>query len=155
MSTVARLAILAAILTSSYLGRERKSNPGNSGIHAKATRLGNLVRGGGENASPDQAVAILELQHTLPRRTAKVKACEIIYQLHNTCKLIAVPRFRGVDANDRFGAKGTTEYNGEWGMGNGEQTVVNDSESWLKWKRRPENRPPVFANGDLNPQRII
>ena len=118
MSTVARLAILAAILTSSYLGRERKSNPGNSGIHAKATRLGNLVRGGGENASPDQAVAILELQHTLARRFEKVKTCKVIYQLHNTRRLVAVPRSREVDSEDTFGAKETTEYNGEWGTEN-------------------------------------
>ena len=60
----------------------------------------NLVLG--KAFSPGEAVAILELQHTLVRRIANVKTCEIIYQLHNVRKLMTILCFRGIRESSRF-----------------------------------------------------
>jgi hypothetical protein len=58
---------------------------------------------GEKNASPGRAVATVELQDTVLRRFAKVKACEIIYQSYSTRRLMAILCFRGIHANSRFG----------------------------------------------------
>jgi hypothetical protein len=56
----------------------------------------------GERVSPGGANVTAELCQILLRRIANVKACEIIYQLHNTRRLMTILYFRGICANSRF-----------------------------------------------------